>query len=1246
MNNVNLSYGRTTSRSDYRKPQSMGGALFIALFFSVASLCSAQVTNVTDVTSTPIPGVGHDYIGRLSDTVTPANGAVSLRIPVPVPTSRGFTTQFSFTYDSNGVHFIAGGSGGYAIWNRTPTYLTAGGWSYTIPQLTYTTGLALYGTVHCQYRTAYVFQDNLGTRYPFPMADNLSGGNGSCPQSTTVYKTAGPYAANLVASQYFAIDDPDGTVYAFANSAGAGCPQQSTGSNFTALPSSIEDRNGNVTTVSWSPSTCDGSFQVTDTAGRPILASSGFGTTGNTLTVSGLSSPYQLTWATENFNFSVNASPSGTEPPYCNGAAGSTSGTQTVMTSLTLPNNQVYHFHYGTDTSTGAPSNPYGLLNEIVYPNGGYVQYAWGINPLAQDVEFPAAENDGTCEYHVDSIAVLHRYVSYDGSKVALQQDFQYATNWVPGEAFPSLWSTKTTLVTNTDNIAATVNSTLYTYSGSGTPEPPYIGYSAGSQIPLEQSVVYKDGKGDTLQTVTKKWQDPYALTNKTTTLPNNSSSIIADQYGTRDQVIEEDDTDYGQSALTRKTLYTYQTFAPVPQFSSANSSIVGRPCKVLREDGSSNVNAEQDLFYDGGTTVCGTAGTPSVTTVSGLPTGTHDPKNYSISSATARGNLTTYTQKCLQNCQNATTTYTYDMTGQATSKTDPCGNATCSDVSAASHKTTYVYTDSPSGGNSYGNSNTYVTMITDPLGHSSDYSYNYPIGVLTGSTDANKETTTYKYGTEPSQCSETDLLNRLTEVDYPDGGITEYCYNDAVPSVETAKLILGSTWETNVATMDGMNHVTETELTSDPSNPDIVLMTYDGEGRIYTKTNPYRTTSDPTYGITTYQYDAISRPVSVQNPDKSFQYWCYDGIASAGQKNCRSHVASITGDWLDFADEKGNDWQKTTDSFGRLTNVIEPNGAATYYSYNILDNLVCAAQDGGAGGTFSSCAAAPAAWRPRSFTYDSLSRLIQSFNPETGWICYGTSGGAVPNGSNCTVGYDANGNLASKTDARDITTSYAYDALNRLLSKRFSNDPGSTPSSCYQYDSSSLGVGRLGSEWSQSASAGVCAATAPSTGLWTRRSILSYDAMGRVLSEQQCTPSNCSSTPYSPAYTFDKAGNQYTATNGITSTPSVGTLSFTSPFDGAGRLLSVSSNWNDPTHPPGLFSAQSQSAQPCPHSLSAPYTAFGGLTNATYGGGLTLNRGYDVRLRTTCETDTGSLLKNSTSASATVTVTGTEQVK
>src|SRR5947207_14339808 len=52
------------------------------------SLSWAQITNVTDETSTPLPGTGHDYIGLLSETVNPANGSISLRINAPLPKGR------------------------------------------------------------------------------------------------------------------------------------------------------------------------------------------------------------------------------------------------------------------------------------------------------------------------------------------------------------------------------------------------------------------------------------------------------------------------------------------------------------------------------------------------------------------------------------------------------------------------------------------------------------------------------------------------------------------------------------------------------------------------------------------------------------------------------------------------------------------------------------------------------------------------------------------------------------------------------------------------------------------------------------------------------------------------------------------------------------------------------------------------------------------------------------------------------
>ena len=41
----------------------------------------AGITNVDDVTSTPIPGAGHDYIKILSETVNPAPAKPELQYP-------------------------------------------------------------------------------------------------------------------------------------------------------------------------------------------------------------------------------------------------------------------------------------------------------------------------------------------------------------------------------------------------------------------------------------------------------------------------------------------------------------------------------------------------------------------------------------------------------------------------------------------------------------------------------------------------------------------------------------------------------------------------------------------------------------------------------------------------------------------------------------------------------------------------------------------------------------------------------------------------------------------------------------------------------------------------------------------------------------------------------------------------------------------------------------------------------------
>jgi hypothetical protein len=99
--------------------------------------------------------------------------------------------------------------------------------------------------------------------------------------------------------------------------------------------------------------------------------------------------------------------------------------------------------------------------------------------------------------------------------------------------------------------------------------------------------------------------------------------------------------------------------------------------------------------------------------------------------------------------------------------------------------------------------------------------------------------------------------------------------------------------------------------------------------------------------------------------------------------------------------------------------------------------------------------------------------------------------------------------------------------------------------------------------------------------------------------------------------------------------------------YDGAGRLQTLTSSWtNNGVFPVTLFSPPTAvPSTPCANAITTQYAPFGGLANAALGNGLTLNRAYDKRLRTTCENDTGSV-GNATGGSATVTITGAEQIK
>lgn len=1227
-----------------RATTTIGMAITVSfLHFLLLSACIAygqQTVNLGDNVSRPIPGAGHDYIHGLSETVNPSNGNLTIKIDLPVPKGRGLTIPFALTYNSGEVFpFSATTIAGCGGLDSTycGSYPSAmAGWSNTFPRVAasyYRITLPPYDS-YCDISSSYNFYDPEGGTHMLGLAAISQVGNPMyetasacgyityspthCTQVVNGGTTgwyggcSGGYTYDAVASggddevlaesllcnglssdttcgtstPPFTVTDAGGITYFFYG--GAALP----------YPFQIEDRNGNILQESGQPGSS--TLSITDTLGRQAIAiNQGSSGIPSAYVIGGLQFTPTYTTAPANFTETVGSDYQQIDVPEsglnlaCTAEFSVSGGGGDQLQVLGLPNGETLQFKY---------DSTWGLVNEIDYPDGGWVKYTWKLSDtMNQLATFNAKNNSGAfppvagaCNYQYKTPVVATRTVGYSSGVTAQTQTFSYNTTWYPatnsGGGIPSyanvcpadgvpcgdrVWQSKSTTVTTTDNVTGKTSTTTYTYSYVFQPLQPDSKGQIAAELPVEQSVVYNDWSGNYLETVNKTWYDQFEMTSEQTVLNTGQSAKTTYSYfsGFPERVQEKDEYDYGQSSASRITTYGYYTFA-VP-----NGAVLAKPNQVIVKDGSGNRYAETDVTYDG----------QAVHSVTGtLPQGTHDETNYGVNSSTLRGNPTSVTRWSSVGTSPATT-YSFDATGQELSMTSPCGNSTCTDLRGTNFTTNYTYADAytvlSAGANTpytpSANTNALLTKITDPLGHTTQFTYDFNNSQLTSTTDENSQVAKYIYS---------DSLNRLTETDFPDSGQTTYHYNDSAssPSTTTYQLLCTSTKvptcsassvsKTTVAVRDGMGHVVQTQLT-DPAGVVYTDLVYDGEGNLYKSSNPYRSTSDPTYGVTTSNYDALGRKIQVQHSDgTSYAYWCYNNVLSSpAVPNCSTQVGSVRkGSWVDINDENGNHWQQTSDAFGRLADVLEPDGVAmsrspaieTDYQYDVLNNLKSVAQPGVSGRDASRGS--------RTFSYDSLSRLYSATNPESGTIGYV---------------YDANGNVATRTDARGVVTSYTYDPLNRIVSKAYSQDSNKTPFSCYQYDASTTqnGIGRLSYAWTTSAS-GSCSSTVPSSGLLTLRSISSYDPMGRETGEQQCTPTRCSqSSGHSLSYLFDFAGDLVQQANTVGANNQPLTLNLT--YDQVARPCLVTSSWSGSV-PQNLFQANPAIGS------NAGYTAFGTLQN------------------------------------------------
>ncbi len=1062
----------------------------------VAPSAKAQDDPLESIGIRPVPSmlpVQNGYVDL-------ANGDLHLDIPLAsLPQRGGGQLRVALIYDSaiwtqgNSLGWTSPFLNGYP-WDfgwRVVTSADPGGVQFSVSSSNYCPQDHTYGTYTF---TNYSWMAGDGSVYSFPGLLTQRGITNKC--GTHPSSWGGGIANN--ASGYSILVEPTGTTV----HSGSGKVVYSNDSTVVpsasgSYPASM-DSNGNYISH-------DSNGNIIDTLGRTLVTTTvnGSTTTIAVLNSKGTTSTYTVTSETINVWTDFASVGSGL-PDY--------KGTPTVIKSVSLPDGSSYSFTYDSGTTQGH----YGQLASMTLPTGGVINYSfanfddsmwniWGKH-VTRGISTLATIVDGTSHF---TPAVIVQCLG-SGFQVNCQQSMTAAAPWGDNAVYTFIL-----------NAGAWPTEAQY-YTGSVAPSN--LLASMAQAFDFSQCRAGCNN-GDPSENVTK--------TSATLTLPlpsgvnlNRTTKYTWDTTTNYGNLLQQSEWNFYAGSLPgsadRTTAYTYLNGS---SYISAN--ILNRPASATVTNKSGSTVAQTINSYDGS----------ALTLKSGITH--HYDANYGTGN-TVRGNLTQSKRLVSGTSNYIAANETYDTTGQLITSTDPMG-----------HSTTYNYTDnfftdagntsSPAGFTPPAPTNAYLKTVTQgPLVFT--FGYYWGTGQKALSSDPNSQTTYYHFY---------DPLDRPTSTKFPDGGWSYSVYGsptqiDIGTGIASNTLTTGCPTTSNACRhdqvlLDVLGRVSNNILVSDPEGQTTVTMAYDSRGRLVETSNPYRSTSDPTYGIEKYSYDGLDRAIQVQRADGSVSKTYYGAAVGSGggatSQLCSSSTYGL-GYPILYVDEAGKKRQSWIDGLGRLIEVDEPNVSGTLsvptcYSYDLNNNLTGVVQ-----GT-----------ETRSFVYDLISRLTSSTNPESGTMSYS---------------YDNNGNVLTKTSpapnqtnpAVTVTTSYQYDTVNRLTKKSYSD--GTTPTVNFLYDvSAGWGgvppqtnlVGRMSEEWT-------VAGTVAYSG-----AVFGYDPMGRVTVNNQCTPLTCGPSNYPVGYAYDLAGDMISYSNGAGET-------FTQAFDSATHVTSVTSSLNDSQHP------------------------------------------------------------------------------
>jgi RHS repeat-associated protein len=752
-----------------------------------------------------------------------------------------------------------------------------------------------------------------------------------------------------------------------------------------------------------------------------------------------------------------------------------------VTQCIVLPNGTTWIFAYN-DRNPGDPSSVnFGIPTTITLPTGGTIDYTY------TTIEFhPAAGTESWSRW------VATRTVNANDGKGPHTWTYAYAN---VGQTAPT-----TTVTDPLGNNTVHTFSQAYGYRETETQIYQLIGGAQTLQETIRTAYTLLNGGSAYYPCIA-------AMPKSVTTIwPNGQESQVQTDYDSEGtggfwsygDLTAKREYDYGNGApgaLLRTTTINYKA---LDDSNYLANNLLDLKSSVQVTDGGGTQRAYTTYGYDAYSPL----GASGITTQ-------HDANP---PAGTYRGNLTSVSKWLNTTGGYLTTNTHYFDTGEIQTLTDPNGNMT-----------TYAYSSAYAG--------SLPTAVTNALNQTSNYGYDFNSGKLTSAEDPNSLTTSYTY----------DNMFRLATASYPNGGSASISHQETTfpfTAALTTKITASqNSLVTNV--FDGVGRISQKQV-SDPEGTIYTDTTYDPDGRKVSVSNPYRSTGDSTYGITSYVYDALNRTCVVAPPDGT----AVAGFTCPTSQPSNDIFTSYSGNQTTVIDQAGISRKTQSDGLGRLQYVWEaPAGPnfQTSYTYDALNDLVSVLQ-----GTTHT----------RSFAYDSLARLTSATNPESGSVAYT---------------YDADSNVKTKTDAAGRIETYTYDALNRVLTE--TPTPSDASVKRYAYDSAAcLGVPRC-------SLIGKLVSTYDDQG----DENISYDTLDRQVSIVRNILGTTKTATYTYNYDHSLASLLY---------PSGRTITYAT--DSAGRPAAATDVANSITYISGLCNTGG--------GLGACYAPQGAVTNLSYG--------------------------------------------